>query len=187
MSNFKDQYLHPNWQRRRLEILEKHGWRCQACDASEKTLHVHHKRYVKGRKVWEYTDDELDCLCEDCHALTHEQKEAMLAEFARLAAFEVPSAHALLVGFRNGLIPGPGIPEEFVDGRLMDDAPDTLHAYSIGLLARRLHGDFTEPEVSLLIDVANCSIGANLIASMQPAFEAHMATVLAANKKGQPE
>jgi hypothetical protein len=63
---------HPNWQRKRLEVLESAGFQCELCEEKEKTLHVHHKRYVKGREIWEYTRQELACLCEDCHAEHHE-------------------------------------------------------------------------------------------------------------------
>lgn len=55
---YRDQLLHPNWQRKRLEMLEAAGWECTSCGGAEKTLHVHHKRYVKGRMAWEYEADE---------------------------------------------------------------------------------------------------------------------------------
>lgn len=74
---YREQLLHPNWQRRRLEILSLHGFRCAACEAADKTLHVHHKAYVKGRMVWEYGDDELTALCVDCHASEHANRELL--------------------------------------------------------------------------------------------------------------
>lgn len=64
---FAEQYNHPKWQERRLHILERAGWKCEACGEAEKQLNVHHKLYVRGRKVWEYEDDELRALCKDCH------------------------------------------------------------------------------------------------------------------------
>jgi hypothetical protein len=69
---YAEQLKHPNWQRRRLEMLQRAEFKCELCDDSESTLHVHHKRYVKGRQVWEYENDELQVLCESCHAEHHE-------------------------------------------------------------------------------------------------------------------
>lgn len=57
----------PRWQRRRLEVLNNYQFSCLTCGSSDKTLHVHHKRYVAGREPWEYPDEDLTCLCEECH------------------------------------------------------------------------------------------------------------------------
>lgn len=72
---FKDQYKHPNWQKKRLEALEESEFTCQRCFDGESQLHVHHKRYVSGRKVWEYNNTELEVLCDSCHELAHGDKE----------------------------------------------------------------------------------------------------------------
>lgn len=58
-SEFADQYKNPAWQKRRLERLDAAAWECENCGDKEAQLHVHHVRYVAGRKVWEYGDDEL--------------------------------------------------------------------------------------------------------------------------------
>lgn len=34
-------------------------------------LNVHHKYYVNGKNPWEYDDDALITLCQDCHCLEH--------------------------------------------------------------------------------------------------------------------
>ena len=68
---YREQLLHPKWQKRRLEILNRASFACECCGAEEKTLHVHHKRYAKGRMAWEYEDRELIALCETCHEATH--------------------------------------------------------------------------------------------------------------------
>jgi hypothetical protein len=56
----------PRWQRRRLHILQRDDFCCTACGNGESTLHVHHKRY--SGKPWEAADDDLQTLCEQCHA-----------------------------------------------------------------------------------------------------------------------
>ena len=61
----------PQWQKRRLRMLEAAGWKCVECGAEEQQLHVHHKRYIAGAKPWEYGDEDLAVLCEQCHEKAH--------------------------------------------------------------------------------------------------------------------
>lgn len=61
----------PRWQRKRLEKLEWSRWECDCCGTAKKTLHVHHRRYIKGREPWDYSIDELSTYCEDCHTERH--------------------------------------------------------------------------------------------------------------------
>ena len=66
----------PRWQKKRLEILERDGWKCRICEDSKKTLHVHHCFYNKKFKPWEYPKDcGLITLCEDCHKVEHEERK----------------------------------------------------------------------------------------------------------------
>ena len=41
-------------------------------DVIFKGLNVHHTYYIKGHKPWEYEDEALVALCEDCHKKRHE-------------------------------------------------------------------------------------------------------------------
>lgn len=68
---YSEQLRHPNWQRKRLAMLDSADWTCEKCDAKETTLHVHHKQYIKGRMAWEYEPHELLVLCEECHEDEH--------------------------------------------------------------------------------------------------------------------
>lgn len=70
-SKYSEQLKSPKWQKRRLEILNRDKFTCQICGSTEKTLHVHHTIYIPGRNIWEYEDDQLITLCEDCHAEEH--------------------------------------------------------------------------------------------------------------------
>lgn len=65
MSNYSDKLKDPRWQKKRLEVLERAGWKCQVCDNDKDTLHVHHLAY-KG-EPWDAPDELLECLCEGCH------------------------------------------------------------------------------------------------------------------------
>lgn len=65
--SFSDQYKHPNWQKKRLEIFKRDGFLCQHCEIGDKTLQVHHRKYERGKKIWECADDCYVTLCEECH------------------------------------------------------------------------------------------------------------------------
>jgi hypothetical protein len=62
----------PRWQKRRLEVLEDRGWKCEACADTDMTLHVHHDKY-KGQP-WEAENEDLFVLCEECHSKVHKAK-----------------------------------------------------------------------------------------------------------------
>jgi 5-methylcytosine-specific restriction endonuclease McrA len=62
----------PHWQKKRLEILQRDNFTCRHCDDTEITLHVHHIRYEFGRDPWDYGNENLITLCENCHQ--HEQE-----------------------------------------------------------------------------------------------------------------
>jgi hypothetical protein len=78
---YSEQLKHPNWQRRRLEMLDAADFECDECGNKESMLHVHHRHYIKGRMAWEYSDEELSVLCEGCHKDTHKY-EGYLKEMA---------------------------------------------------------------------------------------------------------
>lgn len=65
----------PRWQKKRLEILEYAGWRCQICGAQNITLHVHHSRYIKNKKPWQYPNGSLIAVCKPHHEMLHPEKK----------------------------------------------------------------------------------------------------------------
>ena len=67
----------PRWQKRRLEVLEAAGWKCQACEVTDKTLHVHHNFYRTRTHPWNYPDHALRVLCEDCHETVEGQRREL--------------------------------------------------------------------------------------------------------------
>lgn len=72
----------PRWQKKRLEVMEKAEFTCKTCSAKDKTLTVHHINYRKGAEPWDYEDDELACLCEDCHEAIEKKVIPELRELA---------------------------------------------------------------------------------------------------------
>lgn len=69
----------PRWQRKRLEILNRDGWKCRRCGEKTKTLHVHHVAYLRGKSPWEHPDTGLLTLCEGCHAIAESTAELFKA------------------------------------------------------------------------------------------------------------
>lgn len=67
MSDYQEKLKDPRWQKKRLEVLNRDGWKCRCCDADSKTLHVHHRYYVSGRDPWDYPDWCFMALCDKCH------------------------------------------------------------------------------------------------------------------------
>lgn len=130
----------PEWQEKRLRIMERAGFKCEQCEDKETTLNVHHKYYTKGAKPWEYPNESLICLCEPCHEEWHYQDAEFKASMAKLSLHR----HGTVRGFVQGLLlhqagistgeasgPMPG-PDEF-DGFLsaygLEDYHTELWAY----------------------------------------------------------
>jgi 5-methylcytosine-specific restriction endonuclease McrA len=61
--------LHPKWQKKRLKIFERDKFTCQMCHSKIKTLSIHHKEYLKGKKPWEHPNRLLITLCQPCHEI----------------------------------------------------------------------------------------------------------------------
>lgn len=79
----------PRWQKKRLEVLSINDWMCISCGAKESELHIHHIRYRRGKKPWEYTPEELLVLCADCHEQLEKAKEDFESDLV---------AHACIAG-----------------------------------------------------------------------------------------
>lgn len=103
MSSYSQKLLDPRWQRRRLEILDAAGWRCTYCGATDKTFHVHHRRYIRGHQPWEYEDADLAALCKDCHSNHHDDRARLDAVIARAGEYGILSLTALCAGYLAGL------------------------------------------------------------------------------------
>jgi hypothetical protein len=69
---YQEQLKHPNWQRKRLEILHRDNFTCTNCGSKEKQLHVHHGAYISGYKIWDYHEWSLHTLCNTCHSVISE-------------------------------------------------------------------------------------------------------------------
>lgn len=66
MKTYSEKLKDPRWQKKRLEIMERDGFRCRMCDSRKETLHIHHCHYEKGNP-WDTDDSLLITLCHQCH------------------------------------------------------------------------------------------------------------------------
>lgn len=64
----------PRWLDKRESILTRDNHQCVSCahkgeevNQLGQYLHVHHLFYKKGLLPWDYKDDELITLCDNCH------------------------------------------------------------------------------------------------------------------------
>lgn len=65
---YSDLLKDPRWQKLRLKIFDRDGWKCRVCECEAKTLHVHHKKYVWGANPWDSPPEDLITVCENCHS-----------------------------------------------------------------------------------------------------------------------
>lgn len=100
MSEFWEAYKHPLWQKKRLEIMEDANFECEECGSKDTTLNVHHRHYRKGAKPWEYSSNELQCLCENCHDQRHETITLLKEVAGQLPPYDLE----LLLGYAHGLM-----------------------------------------------------------------------------------
>lgn len=135
---YGEQLKHPNWQRKRLEVLQRDEFTCTVCSDSESTLHVHHKSYIKGRMAWEYEGTQLVTLCETCHEAAHAETDAVKALIAQLPLDGpgcVRDATSLIAGWAHG--------QQGMD--MSDQWNDEPHRFFTGGIAQylsdRLHLD----------------------------------------------
>jgi hypothetical protein len=100
MSEFWELYKRPEWQKKRLEVMQASGFACSECFAKDKTLNVHHRFYKKGSKPWEYDTAELACLCETCHEIASEK----LRDIRKLVGDVPINAMDRVLGFIKGVL-----------------------------------------------------------------------------------
>jgi hypothetical protein len=103
---YREDLLDPKWQKKRLKIFERDKWTCQFCGSKKKTLAVHHKKYLKGKRPWQYPDKLLTTACEPCHTLLYKKDlireklaelEGKITEkFNRKLSREIDHLHSLL-------------------------------------------------------------------------------------------
>lgn len=101
--SYAEELKHPMWQQCRLRVFERAGFQCERCASDDRQLHAHHKVYLRGRKVWEYPVQLLECLCDACHSRAHVEKEQFELQMAQHPTAVVPHMTKMLGKFATAL------------------------------------------------------------------------------------
>ena len=75
MANYQEQLQDIRWKKKRNKIFKRDEYKCTVC-GSDNQLRVHHTYYTKQRSnPWEYPDNSLLTLCNECHEKYHKEHE----------------------------------------------------------------------------------------------------------------
>lgn len=96
---YHEQLNHPLWQKKRLEVMESKGFKCENCGSKNNQLNVHHPFYKRGAMIWQYEKEELKCLCNECHKNEHEQDEEI-----KFLCSRVTVSKDFLIGLLRGYV-----------------------------------------------------------------------------------
>lgn len=72
---YAEKLKNPLWQKKRLEILQRDGFKCMLCGGEKDCLHVHHLYYESGVEIWDHSGDSLITYCEYCHTIAEYLKK----------------------------------------------------------------------------------------------------------------
>lgn len=97
--NYSELLKDPRWQKKRLEIMQRDEFTCQHCGSSTEQLHVHHRYYDESLNPWEYENESLITLCENCHKREHNLSTGTYMDFTEL------KEELAKKGFSNLIIP----------------------------------------------------------------------------------
>ena len=89
MKTYSEKLRSPAWQKKRLEILERDGWKCVICHNGDRELQVHHVVYRKIEPQG-YPNYCYQTLCVDCHQIRHELVDKIV-DALRLSLKDIPT------------------------------------------------------------------------------------------------
>lgn len=96
-SEYSNHWKDPRWQKFRLKVLEKDGFKCTQCDDDKSPLNAHHLYYISKRKPWEYPIASVLTFCESCHEDNHKHPAQSLDWEMSVGAF-TRSEYAVDIG-----------------------------------------------------------------------------------------
>jgi len=98
---YSEKLKDPRWQKKRLKVMERDGFRCFDCGDESKTLHVHHCTY-QGGNPWDTSDEFLLTVCKDCHDKRHEiEKRHRLATIKIFATCKKQALKMMVYDMEN--------------------------------------------------------------------------------------
>lgn len=102
--SYYEQLRDARWQEKRLRIMERDEFTCQKCGKGRNdgiTLNVDHAYYEKGKSPWEYPDESLTTLCEDCHKRIGKLRTLLLSVLS-VHSIEQIIGYAEAIRFQDG-------------------------------------------------------------------------------------
>ena len=124
---YKDQLQRPEWQRKRLEIMERDEWTCCLCNSKTNQLNVHHLYYDNELRLWEYDDEVMVTVCASCHKNIHKD----LNKIFGLVAFEVIK-NGMDINYISDVL---NIDVRIKDkGKLVDDLEKIIRSHGIRMV-----------------------------------------------------
>lgn len=107
--SYYQQLLDPRWQRKRLEVLQRDGFKCLICKSEKDSLEVHHEKYVN--EPWDVDNKYLKTLCFRCHDVVEicKKNKVKYVNFNR-----VPLGHETFIYLVNSKVNGKGVPGKYV-------------------------------------------------------------------------
>lgn len=130
----------PQWQRKRLEVMQRANFKCERCGDASSTLNVHHTYYTKGAMPWDYPDEALKCWCEPCHEYWHKGKYAIDLALAELGPDRLKEVVRFLLDLVNKNVNTPIVNEQIPVSqstvREYEQGQSVIHEnYGIGLIS----------------------------------------------------
>jgi hypothetical protein len=123
--SYSEKLKDPRWQRKRLEIFQAANFICEQCGMGDMTLHAHHKRYIKGRELWDYELSDFACLCKECHEHVSAADVALKGNHKDKAVRDAVHTFKCGLGLLMSDLSPPEIPAaiEFLDGAISNISP----------------------------------------------------------------
>jgi glutaredoxin len=91
---YSEKLKDPRWQRKRLEIFQRDGFKCSYCNDKDSTLHVHHEQYQGN--PWEAPNEALKTACVHCHAVLETLKKKGL-QVVKIGKWSGPHKPAVIL------------------------------------------------------------------------------------------
>lgn len=87
--SYSEKLRMPQWQKRRLYLLEHAKWRCAICGAEDRELHVHHLEYNAGKEPWDYPDTNFLVVCQPCHEKRIHKDDALYRDLPDVRKYTI--------------------------------------------------------------------------------------------------
>ena len=83
MKTYSEKLRDPRWQKKRLDIFDRDGFKCRNCNSNNQELHAHHLLYIKNYEPWDYPDGFIITLCNACHSEWHDVVDMIKQQLTR--------------------------------------------------------------------------------------------------------